>query len=704
MASAATLLLTSTPSILGGFEPLSNGAAQAPSIDTNQTDSNDATRVNVDEAIRLAALFRQAFNLLDAQMPDFDHSKAYTPDEILALPIDTIRLSDELHGLPRRKSRRSHLAGAIASLLYPATYDDAVSPVIRYEAARVRLRAWVALQRKYDIFAATNRNGHSFRGLTGGTASGVHAPVWASRILAQGPWDPAKAPVALTSAKAIPMPVAVAVAADLAPFFDHLKQRGTHALDEGSAGAALEGGKGEPYYGVKGAEFRKGVVYEDGRMDLCKMAVGPDHIGNLMDSLRPNPFVRHFLLGNNIIGPVGAREIGRFVRELPGRMNTWYLAGNCIDAPSFKTLVDALVESEAVTNIWLKRNPLGPAAAADVYRLITETKNLRTLDLDQTELGDSGTAELFRRLAAFSVAIPGRKQLPLRNIYLNGNGISTKAAVAIAEFLGSPACGITSLYLSCNPLGDEGTKALVSGIRKAHQLSRLSLQSTGLTAAGASDVFRAITTHPGVRFLDVGQAYATVDLGQAWNYIDKDAVPSICELLSTNQTLQYLNLGYCPISPTELRKIDAAVLESSLLFYLAVSILPKAKVRMPSFNPSADHTMPDLHSLSAPTKDEKALEKAINRHLERNVKATYGDDMTYAKFLQEEKRWIVNDKTDVRKIDSVYRNRDAGLARRKLQALAKDWDENDDTLARVMNAKGPFCSVRKHTDVLTEVN
>ncbi|KDN63375.1 putative leucine rich repeat protein [Colletotrichum sublineola] len=695
MASAATLSLTS-PSILGGFEPLLNGMAQAPNIELNQADSNYASRVDVDEAIRLAALCRQAFNLLNAQVPDFNHSKAYTPDEILTLPMDTIRLPDELHGLPRRKSRRSHLAKAIATLLYPATYDDAVSSVIRYEAARVRLRAWVVLQRKYDIFAATNRNGHSFRGLTGGAAPGVRAPVWASRILAQGPWDPAKTPVALTGAKAIPMPVTVADATDLAPFFHHLEQRGTHALDEGSAGTALEGGKGEPYYGVKGAEFRKGVVYEDGRMDLCKMVVGPDHIGNLMDSLRPNPFVRHFLLGNNIIGPAGAQEIARFVRELPGRMNTWYLAGNCIDAPSFKTLVDALVESEAVTNVWLKRNPLGPAAVADVYRLITKTKNLRMLDLDQTELGDAGTEELFRRLATFTVAIPGRKQLPLRNIYLNGNGISTKAAVAIAEFLGSPACGITSLYLSCNPLGDEGAQALASGIRKAHQLSRLSLQSTGLAAAGAIGLFRAITTHPGVRLLDVSQAYATVDLGQAWNYIDEVAVPSICELVSTNQTLQCLNLGHCPISPPELRKVDAAVLKSSLLSYTAASILPDANAKVPTFNPSVDHTMPDLHSLSAPSKDEKALEKAVNKHLERNVKATYGDDMTYAKFLEEEKRWITNDKTDVRKIDSVYRNRDAGLARRRLQALVKNWGENDDTLTRIMNAKGRFCTMRQH--------
>ncbi|WYZ34134.1 hypothetical protein EsH8_I_000410 [Colletotrichum jinshuiense] len=698
MAAAATVQLTSMPTLLGNpiNQPCDMSPTPTPATATGSGDGANATQIDMDEVARLAALCRRAFNLLDAEVPDFDHSRAYTADEILALPVDAVRLPDELHGLPRRKSARSRLAEAIATLLYPATHDGCVSPVIRYDAARVRVRAWVALQRKHDIFAATKRNGHSFRGLTGGAAPGVHAPVWSSRILAQGPWDPARFPVSTAGPWAIPMPVAVADAADLAPFLDHLGLGGTHELDEGSPGAGLNDGKGEPYYGVRGAEFRRGVIYEDGRMDLCKMVVGPDHIGSLMESLRPNRFVRHFLLGNNIIGPVGALEIARFIREFPDRMDTWYLAGNCIDAPGLRALVDAMVGSgAAATNIWLKRNPLGPAAAADVYRLVTETKHLRTLDLDQTELGDAGVADLFRRLTAFSHGGASGRKLPLRNLYLNGDGISTKAAAAIAAFLASPACGVTSLYLSCNPLGDAGVQALASAVRHAPQLARLSLQSVGMTSAGAIPLLRAVASHPGMRLLDLGQAYATADLGQAWNYIDDAAVPSLCELLAANQTLDYLSLGHCPITPPELRAIDRAVSQGSLLYYNADSILPDSGLEAPTFNPSRDHTMPDVSSWLAPTKDEKAIGKAVEDRLEANVRARYGSDMTYTRFLDEEKRWIVNDKADVRKIDSVYRNRDAGLARRKMQILVKDWDENDDTLARVMNAQGPFCTKRK---------
>lgn len=49
-------------------------------------------------------------------------------------------------------------------------------------------------------------------------------------------------------------------------------------------------------------------------MDLCKVVVGPPHIGALMDSLKSNTFVKHFLLGNNIIGPTGAKHIAHFVK------------------------------------------------------------------------------------------------------------------------------------------------------------------------------------------------------------------------------------------------------------------------------------------------------------------------------------------------------------------------------------------------------
>ncbi|KAL4722673.1 hypothetical protein ACLX1H_010556 [Fusarium chlamydosporum] len=635
--------------------------------------------VNIEEATHLASLCRKSLVDLDQHLPGFNPSHPFTVDEIVALPLDKHRIDDVLHDLPRRKSARHNLAVAIAPLLYPV-HEGSLTAIIRFEADRVRLRGWAALQRRYDMLQATVRNGHTIPGLSSGAAPGVQAPVWASRILAQGVWDPAKHPVSLDGVPAIPMPVEIAHEADLAPFLNHLENGGTHELHGYEKGFELDGGRGEPYYGVKGAEFRKGVVYEDGRMDLCKMVVGPDHIGKLMDSLRPNEFVRHFLLGNNIIGPVGAHEIANFISDLPDRMDTWYLAGNCIDGPSFRILTDAMIKSEAITNIWLKRNPIGADTSEDVYRLITGVKNLRTLDLDQTQLGDRGVADLFNRLADHEM--PEGTKLPLEHIYLNGNGISTEGAEAIGKFLLSPHCGLTSVYMSSNPLGDEGAEALAQALPKAPYLARLLLQSIGVSTKGAIALCKAATGHPTLEVFDLGQAYATQDLGQAYNYIEDGAVPAIQDLIQTKSRLAYINFGHMPMTPPAVKAVSEAVLKSStLVCFLAYSVLPDPTLEPMTFKPTVDTRF--AHPAEQ-TKSQIEFNKAVQDHLAANVRARYGKDTSYNRFMEEERRWLVSDKTDVRKIDSVYRNRDAGLARRRLLTLIKNWEEGDETLERVM--------------------
>ncbi|KAL7797315.1 hypothetical protein V8C37DRAFT_370693 [Trichoderma ceciliae] len=655
-------------------------------------DESDANyNVSMNEAVYLASLCRAALNDLNTCMVDIlKPSQGYTADDILALPLGKHRIIDMLHDLPSRKSTRHDLAVAISSLLHPV-HHGSLTAIIRYDADRVRLRAWASLQRRYDLLQATKRNGRMAPGMTGGVEPGVQAPAWASRITRQGPWDPAKKPISLDGSKAIPMPVRVAQEAELAPFLQHLSNSGNHEVGGVEGAVELHHGNGEPYYSVRGAEFRRGVVYEDGRMDLCKMVVGPDHVQRLMDSLRTNTHVRHFLLGNNIIGPTGVQAIARFVNEFPDRMDTWYLAGNCIQGgESFKTLVDALVKSPSVSSVWLKRNPLGPDAAEDVYRLITETRSLQTLDLDQTELGNRGVADLFTRLAAYST--PDGNKLPLRQIYMSGLGISTEGAAAIGRFLASPHSGVTSIYMSCNPLGDEGAQALAAALPKAPYLARLLVQSVGVSTQGAMALCKALTGHPSIMALDIGQAYATEDLGQAYNYVEDEAISAIMELFRGTPQLQYFNLGHCATTPPGLLKLTPAILENpSLMYFFAISILADTSRKPVAFIPSTDTAFPHP---DAPSTEQIKSDKAVREHLEANVRKVFGDDMAYADFMAEEKRWLVNDKV-VRKIDSVYRNRDAGLARRRLLTLVKDWEEGDDTLQRVMNAHGPpSCSIR----------
>ena len=405
----------------------------------------------------------------------------------------SVTIDESILDAPRRRAAdtsAASLAKQIAEVMYPSPDADSLFPIIQYEKNVVRLRKMVILQRKRALEFNTKLN-EQIR--------------WEPRIIKQGAWNPATDPLSLDGAPSLPMPVEIASPESLAPFFNHLALGGNFTKQStihGDEAVEIE----EPYYNIPSLEFEKGVVYSDSRMDLCKTDIGPNNIGALMDSLRTNEFITHFLLGNNIIGPYGAKCIADFLKEYPNRMDTWYLAGNCIDTASFGLLVDQWTKSTSVTNIWLKRNPLGPGAADDVFRLITETPNLRTLDLDQTELGDAGVEKLFKALAEH------KKPVALRNIYLNAISIGTKGATAIAKYLSSPHCALESMYATNNPLGDDGVSALAVGLKKNKSLTRLTLASVGMSDSGVIMLCEALERHPKLITLDVGQSFSTEDL------------------------------------------------------------------------------------------------------------------------------------------------------------------------------------------------
>ena len=458
------------------------------------------------------------------------------------------------------------------------------------------------------------------------------------------------------------MPVEQSDKDSLAPFFAHLRNGGTHERNQVTDVVSQNGVAGiEPYYNTELIEFEKGVLYADGRVDLCKMVTGPRNIGNLMESLKPNTFSKHFLLGNNIIGPVGAKAIASFIDECPDRFETWYLAGNCIDTASFTTLVDSMIKSPAITNVWLKRNPLGSGAANDVYRLITQTQNLRTLDLDQTELGDAGVAELFELLAIHASSQP----LALRHIYVNACGIGEKACKQIARFLQSSYCTLESLYMSNNPVG-HGADFLAAGLKVNKTLKCLSIQSCGLKDDDVITLAEALSGNGTMTALDIGQAYATEDLGMRFNWITEKSSAALTNLVNTTK-LHYLNISYTPMPQSALNKTMEAVAGSDSLVWFHVKPLNTGAKDAPSVKTGQEYAR---------------LYKLARENLHKNVEKQYGVD--YLHFENEHKRFLISPK-DVRFIDSVYRNRDAAAARRGLKKLDKWWDEDDQTLQRVQD-------------------
>ncbi|KAI3618898.1 leucine rich repeat protein [Moniliophthora roreri] len=469
------------------------------------------------------------------------------------------RVLENVFNAPRRKhadQTSASMAHAIAQMLYPGAPPDSLAPIIQYEKDIVKLRVYIQEQRKADIETATARRA---------------AKDWRKRIIHQGPWNEVDDPLSLEGPPSLPMPVQIGTTEDFAPFFSHLKMGG----DDNLMGGEDAEMKLEPYYDTHMIEFGRGVLYADRRMDLCKMVVGPTHIGDLTDSLETNLFTQHFLLGNNIIGPLGANRIARFVDKYPNRMITWYLAGNCIDGESFEILANSLVKSTSVTNVWLKRNPLGPSSVDALFRLITHAQNLRTLDLDQTSIGDAGVARLFSLLADYKPSSPPA----LRHIYLNACGVGTKAAEQISRYLANDSCTLTSLYMSHNPLGNGAAKTLSIGLKSNKTLERLVMSSGGLKDEGTIQLLASLSSHPALRVLDIGQGYATEDLGMRFNWLTEAIVPSLINVIQTVPTLKYLVLDYTPMSRRGLNEImNVAVspnVTAKLLYFFAKPIHPQ---------------------------------------------------------------------------------------------------------------------------------
>lgn len=393
--------------------------------------------------------------------------------------------------------------------------------------------------------------------------------------------------------------------------------------------------------------------------------MGPPNISALMKSLESNNFVRQFLLGNNIIGPAGARAISDFVDSHPNRMETWYLAGNCIDTRSFCTLARSWAKSKTITNLWLKRNPLGPGSVPALCDLIRVSPVLRTLDLDQTELSNAGVAQLFTQLQQIATANP---DLPLRTVYLNSTGISATACTAIANYLASSHCRLESLYISNNPIGITGLLSLSAGLAKNTSLTRLCLSSCGLSNKGATALFRALAAHRKISYVDIGQSFATSDLGSRYNYFEdaQRLEDSIVNFIERTPGLKGLNLGTTAFSHQTLQKFATVVVRSNLVYYEARSALP---------------------SSAGESRQRQDTSSAVRTRLLYNVRRTYNGfkDRNYSDFEQSELRWVRSPR-DVRFIDSVYRNRDMAAARRQEMVLKKLWTEEDGNLDEMIGS------------------
>jgi Ran GTPase-activating protein (RanGAP) involved in mRNA processing and transport len=552
-----------------------------------------------------------------------------------AIESDNFDDENAILALPRRRNKSQRpLAVQLSTALWPELTE--IAAIIKYERLTIYSKE-IVRQKRADLMRAAYLKDNK-----GGKLLQVQGP-WAGQELD---------PVDLKGPVAIPMPVTIGTIEDFKPVFSFLVQN--KAITEADDSQGTHGI--ELLWKSPLLEFERGIVYEDGRLDLCKKVVGPTHIGKLMDSLESNNQITHFLLGNNAISTTGAKRIAEFLEKHPDRMETWYLAGCHITRHGLSFLVPQMMKSTKITNLWFKRNPFGPNSSAFLSELVLRTKNLRTLDLETTELGDEGTCQ-------FIDGIFG-KQSSLKHLYLNANGIGQNGCASLAKYLADSHCNLESLFISTNPLGDAGIKRLAPGLIANKTLKRLMLGSTGITSNGVAELVKAIIdSDMPIQVIELGSSQTTKAHSQRFNYIDDSCVGALKRLIM-KPSMRWLGLGRTVFSAVGLQEIRSTVAKSELVNFEVHCV-----------EVTAIKTNQGLCEIYEGEPVTKSCSLEIRKAMTQNQVKYFPKYESYDDFLNSEDFRFLRNTSNVRKIDSMYRTMNKRLG------FTEDpvWEEDDPT-------------------------
>ncbi|WP_285709935.1 ribonuclease inhibitor [Microtetraspora sp. NBRC 16547] len=279
-------------------------------------------------------------------------------------------------------------------------------------------------------------------------------------------------------------------------------------------------------------DFAVGTAMPDGRLDLCKQALGPMGARLVAEALPSAGPTRHLLLGTDELGDAGAGTAADAATA--SSASTLYLGCNGIGGAGACLIADRLVASPGVVRgLWLKRNPVGPDGGLIIGEVVGT--GLTTIDLVQTRLDAGGLAALVDHI----VAAGG-----IGRLFVSGNPLGPSGAEELARLIA--ADGVEELYASAAGLGDRGAEFLTGALRGG-RLRRLSLASNGIGPVAAAALIAAAVA-AGAEMVDLGRVRAAGVLGAQDNHVGDDGAAAVAQALAAStHRPAHLNLRHTGI-------------------------------------------------------------------------------------------------------------------------------------------------------------
>jgi Ran GTPase-activating protein (RanGAP) involved in mRNA processing and transport len=289
--------------------------------------------------------------------------------------------------------------------------------------------------------------------------------------------------------------------------------------------------------------FPVGTITTDGRLDMCKQQLGIRGLELVAEPLKNNQVVKHLLLGTNAFGNTGAAAVAELVAA-NNSIETVYLGCNYIEQEGCKAICEAIEASPSVKSVWFKRNPIGAESIPAIIKMLSGNKQLRTLDLVNTGVGEG-----FHTLLEYL-----QHNDSVERLYLSGNYLTAATMKYVSKMLAGNK-HLKSLYLSVNNIGDEGVVELIPGLAANTTLEDLSLASCGITGKGMELLFTTLQANSTIKSLDLGYAASTRALGAKANELSAASAALLVEFIERQANLINLNLGKMDLPEAQRNKL-----------------------------------------------------------------------------------------------------------------------------------------------------
>ena len=138
---------------------------------------------------------------------------------------------------------------------------------------------------------------------------------------------------------------------------------------------------------------------------------------------------------------------------------------------------------------------------------------------------------------------------------LTRNGIHAEGALHITRML----YYFENLYLSHNPIGDNGASLISEAVRKIATLKTLNLFNCGITSRGAEDLSRSLAQNCSLEKLDIGL-----------NNVGDEGISHVAEALKQNKQLKELWISSCGITDKGAASLASALTINNSLKMLCI--------------------------------------------------------------------------------------------------------------------------------------